>query len=60
MSMKTEISLAKFYGSVEALTHLQTVESDLRAVGRITGEISWVESDGPVEVDVTLVSTDHI
>jgi valyl-tRNA synthetase len=60
VSMKTEISLAKFYGSAQALTHLQAVESDLRAVGRITGEISWVESDGPVEVDVTLVSTDHI
>jgi valyl-tRNA synthetase len=38
------------------LTHLQSVESDLRAVGRISGEVSWVESDGPVAVDVTLVT----
>ena len=38
VSMKTEISLAKFYGTAEALAHLQAVEADLRAVGRITGE----------------------
>ena len=55
VSMKTEISLAKFYASAESLGNLQAVEADLRAVGRITGEISWVESDGPVAVDVTLV-----
>ena len=54
VSMKTEISLAKFYGTAEALQHLQAVESDLRAVGRITGEVMWVEHDGPIEVDVTL------
>ena len=56
VSMKTEISLAKFYGPAHALAHLQAVEADLRAVGRITGEISWVEADGPTAVDVTLAS----
>jgi valyl-tRNA synthetase len=56
VSMKTEISLAKFYGTADALRHLQAVEPDLRAVGRITGDVIWVESDGPVAVDVTLVS----
>jgi valyl-tRNA synthetase len=56
VSMKTEISLAKFYGTADALAHLQAVEADLRAVGRITGEISWVETDGPLAVDVTLAS----
>ena len=54
--MKTEISLAKFYGTAEALAHLQAVETDLRAVGRITGDVSWIDSDGPISVDVTLVS----
>jgi valyl-tRNA synthetase len=54
--MKTEISHAKFYGPAQALAHLQAVEADLRAVGRITGEISWVETDGPIAVDVTLAS----
>ena len=56
VSMKTEISLAKFYGTADALGHLQAVESDLRAVGRITGDVIWVESDGPIAVDVTLAS----
>jgi valyl-tRNA synthetase len=56
VSMKTEISLAKFYGSARALAHLQAVEPDLRAVGRITGDVSWIETDGPISVDVTLVS----
>jgi valyl-tRNA synthetase len=56
VSMKTEISLAKFYGTADALGHLQAVESDLRAVGRITGDAIWVESDGPIAVDVTLAS----
>jgi valyl-tRNA synthetase len=55
VSMKTEISLAKFYGTADALAHLQAVETDLRAVGRIAGEVIWVEHDGPIEVDVTLV-----
>jgi valyl-tRNA synthetase len=56
VSMKTEISLAKFYGTADALRHLQAVEPDLRAVGRITGDVIWVESDGPIAVDVTLAS----
>ena len=56
VSMKTEISLAKFYGTAGALTHLQAVEPDLRAVGRIAGDVSWIETDGPISVDVTLVS----
>jgi hypothetical protein len=25
-------------------------------VGRITGDLSWVEADGPVAVDVTLAA----
>jgi valyl-tRNA synthetase len=54
VSMKTEISHAKFYGPAHLLAHLKAVEPDLRAVGRITGEISWVEADGPISVDVTL------
>jgi valyl-tRNA synthetase len=54
--MKTEISLAKFYGTAWTLAHLQAVEPDLRAVGRITGDVSWIETDGPISVDVTLVT----
>ena len=60
VSMKTEISLAKFYGTAEALAHLLAVESDLRAVGRITGEVMWVEHEGPIEVDVTLAQAGDV
>ena len=58
VSMRTEVTAACFSGPRAALAHLQAVESDLRAVGRITGEISWAEAEGPgVTVDVTLAST---
>ncbi len=56
VSMKTEISLAKVYGTAPALARLRLVESDLRAVGRMTGELSWVEADGPIAIDVTLAA----
>jgi valyl-tRNA synthetase len=58
VSMKTEVSLAKVYGPAEALSRLKLVESDLRAAGRVTGELSWVEADGPVAVDVTLIAAE--
>jgi valyl-tRNA synthetase len=58
VSMKTEVSLAKVYGPAEALSRLRLVESDLRAAGRITGELSWVEADGPVAVDITLIAAE--
>ena len=57
VSMRTEIAAARFSGPAAALAHLQAVESDLRAVGRITGEVSWTVSDGPLRVDVSLVPT---
>jgi valyl-tRNA synthetase len=53
-SMKTEVAQAKVYGRADALVRLQSVASDLCAVGRITGEVSWIEADGPIAVDVTL------
>ena len=54
VSMKTEIARATFTGSDAALAHLQAAEPDLRAVGRITGEITWQPGAGPVTVDVSL------
>ena len=53
-SMKTEITRAAFSGSPAALEHLRAAETDLRAVGRITGPVDWSETDGPVQVDTTL------
>ena len=55
MSMKTEATRAEVHGSAVALDHLRNAAADLRAVGRITGELVWVEADGPVSVDVDLV-----
>ena len=53
--MKTEVGVAEFYGSAAAVEHLRSAEADLRAVGRITGVIRLVESEGPLKVDVQLV-----
>ena len=56
VSMEDRDQSAKFYGTAWALAHLQAVEPDLRAVGRITGDVSWIQTDGPISVDVALVS----
>ncbi len=55
VSMKTEVSLAKFSGPAASIARLQAAEADLRAVGRISGNLTWTAVDGPVAVDVTLV-----
>ncbi len=57
VSMRTEIAAAHVSGSAAALAALQAVEADLRAVGRITGEVTWSEAEGPVAVEVTLAPT---
>ncbi|CAA9407281.1 MAG: Valyl-tRNA synthetase [uncultured Propionibacteriaceae bacterium] len=54
VSMKTEISRASLSASAESLRRLQSVEADLRAVGRITGELIWTEADAPLSMDVRL------
>jgi valyl-tRNA synthetase len=54
VSMRTEITEAHFSGSAAGLTHLRSVETDLRAVGHITGEMTWTETEGPVSVEVSL------
>ena len=54
MSMKTEATRAEVHGTAAVLDLLRTAAADLRAVGRITGELVWVEADGPLTVDVEL------
>ncbi|MFX4271494.1 valine--tRNA ligase [Propionibacteriaceae bacterium Y1685] len=54
VSMKTPLSLATFSGPAASLDRLRTIEADLRAVGRITGEVVWQESDQPVSVTAEL------
>ncbi|WP_420174947.1 valine--tRNA ligase [Luteococcus sp. OSA5] len=54
VSMKTPIERAQFSGTAHVLDELKGAEGDLRAVGRITGEVSWVKTDGPTTVAVEL------
>ncbi len=54
VSMKAEAAAAAFSGPADRLARLRTVEADLRAVGRITGEVRWTETDTAVTVDLTL------
>jgi valyl-tRNA synthetase len=54
VSMKTEVTAAHLSGPAQTLDRLRTVEADLRAVGRITGELTWRDADTPLSIDVTL------
>ncbi|GAA1392982.1 valine--tRNA ligase [Luteococcus peritonei] len=56
VSMKTEVVRAEFSGTGEVLERLKGCEADLRAVGRITGEVLWAESDAETAVAVELAS----
>jgi valyl-tRNA synthetase len=58
VSMKTEVALAELSAPAESLARLQSVEADLRAVGRITGELTWTKSDSPLSVAVQLAEAE--
>ena len=57
VSMRTDVDAAAFSGEGETLRRLQAVEADLRAVGRISGSVRWLEGDGPLAVEVALAAT---
>ena len=55
VSMKTEIASATVHAQDESLDRLRSAERDLRAVGRITGEIEWLSSaEAGVRVEADL------
>jgi len=54
VSMKTEVSRAEFSGRADVLERLKGAEADLRAVGRITGEVVWTSSDAATVAVVEL------
>lgn len=54
VSMKTPIETASFTGPPDALSRLSAIEADLRAVGRIVGEITWTPGDGELSTQVVL------
>ncbi|MCA0252066.1 MAG: valine--tRNA ligase [Actinobacteria bacterium] len=53
-SMKTQVTWADFAGPEPVLSALRQVESDLRAVGKIIGDLQWTESSAQLVVDVEL------
>jgi len=53
-SMKTEVVRARLSGPGDVVAALKLVETDLRAVGRITGEVQWADSGDALSVDVEL------
>lgn len=58
VSMKTEVARAAFAGPAASIGRLQAVEADLRAVGRLVGEITWTDADQPLAVDVELATAE--
>ncbi|TCO44974.1 valyl-tRNA synthetase [Kribbella antiqua] len=55
VSMKTEVSKVEVTGPAARLALAERAEGDLRAAGRITGEIIWhADETGPVKVVATL------
>ncbi|GAB3623965.1 valine--tRNA ligase [Mariniluteicoccus endophyticus] len=54
VSMKTEATRAELSGPADTIERLRAIEPDLRAVGRLTGEVVWVDSPEPLTVAVEL------
>ena len=54
VSMKTPILSVTIAGPAESLERLRSIEQDLRAVGSITGDITWLEDDEVGVNDVVL------
>ncbi len=56
VSMKTEVIRAEVLGPEGSLGALKQCEADLRAVGKITGDLIWTPMEDDLSVEVTLVS----
>lgn len=55
VSMKTEAGNARFTGPADQLARLRQAEQDLRAVGRLVGDLVWVDSDQQLRVELDLI-----
>lgn len=53
-SMKTPVTSATISGPAEAIGRLRGIEADLRAVGRITTPVAWVDEGAAVSVAAEL------
>jgi valyl-tRNA synthetase len=56
VSMKTDVSRLALSGSAADLAALRQAEDDIRAAGRIVGEVEWSETDEPVAAAVELAA----
>ena len=56
VSMKTEVSAVAFAGPPGSIERLREIEADLRAVGRLVGDVTWTPTDSPLTVEVTLIT----
>ncbi len=54
VSMKAEVARAAFAGPAATIARLRRIEPDLRAVGRLVGDVTWTDSDAPLTADVQL------
>ena len=54
VSMKTEVVSATFAGPAATIARLKSIEPDLRAVGRLVGDVAWTEVEEPLSVAVEL------
>ena len=57
VKMRSEVDRAVVMGPQESLDRLQAISTDLRAVGRITGELEFVPNSEQISVDVTLAAS---
>ena len=53
-SMKTPVTSMNISGQENVLAHLRSVESDLRRVSHLSGEITWVPADSDLDIEVRL------
>jgi len=56
VSMRTEVTKAAFSGPADVLERLRAIEADLRAVGRIVGDVTWTDGGDELAVDVELAA----
>lgn len=56
VKMRTEVDRAVISGPAESLARLKTITRDLRAVGRISGELAFVPGGEQISVEVELAA----
>jgi valyl-tRNA synthetase len=52
--MKAEVARAAFSGPAATIARLRQIEPDLRAVGRLVGDVTWADSVASLTAEVEL------